>query len=95
MGKTNRRKKSTPMQQPQSSMASGMRARAEEFRRKGETESFARMAFMDTLSFQGQKDTIRAALVGMGTDCDGNDADPTGNGDQSMILTLPQRDAAR
>jgi hypothetical protein len=50
---------------------------------------------MDNLSLQEQKDTIRKALLEMGTDCNDNDADLTGNGDQSMIPTVSGRDAAR
>lgn len=97
MGKKGRNPRNKPTQpQPQSSsFGAGVRARADAFRQDGITQAFQKMAFMDNLSFQEQKDTIRAALLDMGTDCDKNDADPTGNGDQSMILSVAKRDAAR
>jgi hypothetical protein len=94
-GKKSRNSRNKPTQPQSSSFAAGLRARADAFREDGISEAFQKMAFMDNLSFQEQKDTIRAALIGMGTDCDKNDADPTGNGDQSMIQSVAKRDAAR
>jgi len=97
MGKKSRKPRNNPTRpQPQSSsFGAGVRARADAFRQDGITQAFQKMACMDNLSFQEQKDTIRAALLDMGTDCDKNDADPTGNGDQSIIQSVAKRDAAR
>jgi hypothetical protein len=67
MRKKNRRNKSKPTEQSQSSMASGMRACAEQFRSEGDTQAYTQMALMDNLSLQEQKDTIRKALLEMGT----------------------------
>jgi hypothetical protein len=55
-------------------------------------ETFAKMAELD---HEQQTSTIRSALVSMGTNCDVNDDDPMGNGDQSRIATDAQREAAR
>ena len=55
-------------------------------------ETFAKMAELD---HEQQSSTIRSALVSMGTNCDVNDDDPMGNGDQSRIATDAQREAAR
>lgn len=65
------------------------------FLQQGVDEAFAKMAQMDLLPFDEQKATIRRALLDMGTNCDLNDSDPMGNGDQSFIQTFAKRDAAR
>jgi hypothetical protein len=89
MGKKSRRKEGT------SSMAAGFRNIVENHRREMVAQSFAAMAELDRFSLEGQKSTIRAALKDMGTDLAVNDADPTGNGDQSLIQSCERRDGAR
>mmetsp|Transcript_10421 Transcript_10421/g.12684 ORF Transcript_10421/g.12684 Transcript_10421/m.12684 type:complete len:566 (+) Transcript_10421:34-1731(+) len=77
------------------SIAAGMRSLAEQNRMNDMTESFAKMADMDRHPLTKQKVIIRKSLVSIGTDCDKNDADPAGNGDQSMITSTTQAEAAR
>lgn len=57
--------------------------------------AFQAMALMDDLPLEGQRDKIRRALLAMGTNCDENDSDRTGNGDQSFILLEEAREDAR
>jgi len=92
-GKSERKSKST--QGSNTNIADAFRSRFKDFRDQSMADTFAAMGRMDTMSLQGQKDSIRAALIQMGTDCNRNDSDPTGNGDQSPIQSKPQRDAAR
>ena len=54
-----------------------------------------KMSKIGHLPLQEQKNACRKALIAMGTDCDANDRDPTGDGDQSMIPTEAKRHAAR
>ena len=77
------------------SMHQSMRQTSQNLLRKGDMEVFAKMAQLDFMPFDEQKATIRKALVSMGTNCDLNDTDLTGNGDQSNIQTEAQREAAR
>lgn len=58
-------------------------------------EVFSKMEDLGQLSLEEQKHTIRQALKAIGTDCDKNDADPFGDGDQSMIQTQAMRENAR
>lgn len=66
-----------------------------EFNEKHVKETFAKMDEMDNLPLEKQKETLRTALAMMGTDLQVNDADPFGNGDQSIISDMQARDAAR
>jgi hypothetical protein len=47
------------------------------------------------LSFEQKKAAIRQLLIDVGTDVVRNDNDPTGDGDQRMIVTFEKRDIAR
>eukprot|EP00804_Cyclotella_cryptica_P013918 CCRYP_002436-RA/>CCRYP_002436-RA protein AED:0.29 eAED:0.29 QI:0/-1/0/1/-1/1/1/0/523 len=58
-------------------------------------DAFRSMDNFDSLTLQQQKDAIRSALVDMGTNIAQNDADPTGDGDQSLIESREYRDTAR
>lgn len=76
-------------------IAAGARAHAQQKRQQSMDESFAKMNELERLSLQGQKGAIRAVLMRIGTDCDKNDANPTGDGDQSMFPTRVKGDKAR
>jgi len=94
MGKKSKKNKKNKGSRPNSFAANANAFIAKENQRQI-NESVAKMREIDRLSLQGQKDTFREALIAFGTDCDANDRDPTGDGDQSMIQTEAKRDAAR
>ena len=86
MGKKSRKKNNF--------IASAVRSKSDQHHRDNVTSAFKKMDEVGRLSLQEQKDTFRNALIGMGTDVNQNDNDPTGDGDQSPITTQAQRDAA-
>lgn len=57
--------------------------------------AFQAMTLLDRLPLEGQREKLRRALLAMGTNCEENDSDMTGNGDQSMIQSGEGRRAAR
>ena len=58
-------------------------------------EAAQKVAPIQHLSLEGQKDEIRRILVEIGTDVDRNDGDPIGDGDQSIITCPKKCDIAR
>ncbi len=98
MGKKSRKSKSSKKSSGgggPSGIAAGFRQFAEQERMRNVAESFAAMDDLERYPLSGQKAILRNALMFIGTDCDKNDADPAGDGDQTPIATRKQADKAR
>jgi len=98
MGKKSRRRNNRPSALNDGDMpniAAGYRAHARQMMSQGFDESCAKMNEISSMSLEKQKQEIRRTLVTIGTDCDMNDRDPFGDGDQSHITSLKKRDTAR
>ncbi|KAL7478709.1 hypothetical protein ACHAW6_004458 [Cyclotella cf. meneghiniana] len=84
-----------PKKSKKQTLRSGIHMAAKRFDRRMQHDAFRSMANFDSLTLQQQKEAIRNALIDMGTNVAQNDADPTGNGDQTLIESSEHRDIAR
>lgn len=98
MGKKSRRKNDTSSSSfggDKTNIAAGYRARSRQMMKQGSDECYIKMDQICSLSLEEQKQEIRKVLTDIGTDCDMNDQDQFGDGDQSQIMSVEKRDIAR
>jgi hypothetical protein len=97
MGKKNRKNKNNSNNNKNggSSIAAGFRAAAQRSMQRSMNEANIKLDEMCDLPIDKQKECIRKSLISIGTDCNLNDRDPMGDGDQRPILSVNGRDVAR